>query len=77
MNQKQKFLNLILSYLTPVLVGIGIVLNLLTIMVFSRVKMRKYCVSISMICLAVSDTAILTISGTFSFNLIFYFISNN
>jgi hypothetical protein len=72
MSQKQNFLNLTLSYLTPVLVGVGIVLNLLTIMVFSRVKMRKYCVSVSMICLAVSDTAILTISGFF-FILFFFF----
>ena len=59
----QKFVSLALSCLTPVLVSVGIVLNLLTIMVFSRVKMRKYCVSISMICLAISDSAILTISG--------------
>jgi hypothetical protein len=48
-------------YVTPILVGIGLMLNLMTIMVFSRVKMRKYCLSISMICLAVSDTAVLTI----------------
>lgn len=59
---KKSFTSIILVSITPVLVAIGLVLNLLTIMVFSRLKMRKYCMSISMICLAISDTAVLTIS---------------
>lgn len=51
-----------LSYLgTPALVTAGCILNLLTIMVFCRKKMRKYCLSLSMVCLAISDTAVLII----------------
>ncbi|CAF0718948.1 unnamed protein product [Brachionus calyciflorus] len=46
---------------TPILVVTGAILNLLTIKVFCRRKMRKYCVSLSMISLAVSDTTVLTI----------------
>lgn len=46
---------------TPFLVVTGTILNLLTIMVFCRRKMRKYCVSLSMISLAVSDTTVLTV----------------
>ena len=62
MSHLRKTFNWFLFSITPVLVCIGLILNLLTIMVFSRLKMRKYCMSISMICLAVSDTAVLTIS---------------
>ena len=43
----------------PTLVTFGTILNLLTIMVFCRRRMCRYCLSISMICLAIADTAIL------------------
>lgn len=46
---------------TPIVVVTGSILNLLTIMVFCRRKMRKYCVSMSMIALAISDTSVLTV----------------
>jgi hypothetical protein len=46
-------------FLIPVLVALGFILNTLTIMVFCRRKMRKYCLSISMIYLALSDTLVL------------------
>ena len=45
----------------PSLVILGIILNLLTIMVFCRNRMRKFCFSLFMICLAISDTCVLTI----------------
>lgn len=67
MSDTRNSFNLVLVYITPTLVGVGVVLNLLTIMVFSRIKMRKYSVSILMISLAVSDTAVLTLSGIWYF----------
>lgn len=52
---------IIKSVWVPSLVIIGTILNLLTIMVFCRRRMRKYCLSISMICLAIADTAVLLV----------------
>jgi hypothetical protein len=51
--------NFAVDLLTPILIVIGVVLNILTIAVFSRPRMRKYCLSVSMICLAISDMTIL------------------
>ena len=45
--------------LIPILVFVGFILNTLTIMVFCRKKMKKYCLSISMIFLAIFDMLIL------------------
>ena len=65
---------------TPIVVVTGTILNLLTIMVFCRRKMRKYCVSLSMIALAISDTTVLTVPLLLSwldevfFN--YYFVNN-
>ena len=46
---------------TPIMILTGSILNLLTIIVFMRKRMRKYCFSLSMICLAISDTSVLSI----------------
>lgn len=54
------------KFYTPVMISIGTILNLLTIMVFCRAKMRKYCISLSMICLAISDTGVLSIPVLFT-----------
>ena len=51
---------------TPIMISIGTILNLLTIMVFCRARMRKYCISLSMICLAISDTGVLSIPVLFT-----------
>lgn len=48
-------------FLTPAIVAVGLILNLLTIMVFCRRKMKKYCLSVSMISLAVCDILILAV----------------
>jgi hypothetical protein len=56
-----EIINRIRIICTPFLVFVGVILNLLTIMVFCRRRMRKYCLSLSMISLAIADTAILTI----------------
>ncbi|RNA29338.1 G-coupled receptor -like protein [Brachionus plicatilis] len=65
---------------TPILVVTGTILNLLTIMVFCRRKMRKYCVSLSMIALAISDTSVLTMPLLLSWLdevfFHFYFVNN-
>ncbi len=65
---------------TPVMVLCGIVLNLLTIMVFCQHRMRKYCVSLSMICLAISDTNVLIFPVFFTwldeYFFDFYFLNN-
>ena len=53
--------SVIKSIWVPSLVSVGTILNLLTIMVFCRRRMRKYCISISMMCLAIADTAVLLI----------------
>lgn len=50
---------LIKSIWVPSIVSLGTVLNLLTIMVFCRRRMRKYCISLSMMSLAIADTAVL------------------
>lgn len=65
---------------TPIVVVTGTILNLLTIMVFCRRKVLKYCVSLSMIALAISDTTVLTVPLLLSwldevfFN--YYFVNN-
>lgn len=69
-----------LKMITPIMVFTGTILNLLTIMVFCRQRMRKYCISLSMICLAISDTGVLSIPVLFTwldetfFN--FFYINN-
>lgn len=49
------------SNFSPLMVLSGVILNLLTIMVFCRQRMRKYCFSLSMICLAISDISVLVL----------------
>nr|QVK45779.1 G protein-coupled receptor [Proales similis] len=46
---------------TPCLVIAGLILNMLTVAVFCRRNVRKFCMAWSMITLAVSDTAVLLI----------------
>jgi hypothetical protein len=53
-------------YLIPILVALGFVLNTLTIMVFCRRRMRKYCMSVSMIYLALSDMLVLLVPVFFT-----------
>jgi hypothetical protein len=48
-------------YLTPLLVSLGVVLNLLTVVVFCRPRMRKYIFSVSMIALAICDSLVLAV----------------
>lgn len=60
-SSSQKTAMMIKSIWVPSLVTIGTILNLLTIMVFCRRRMRKYCLSVSMMSLAVADTAVLLI----------------
>jgi len=65
---------------TPAMVLCGCVLNLLTIMVFCQQRMRKYCISLSMICLAISDTNVLVLPVFFTWLdehfFEFYFLNN-
>ena len=49
------------TFFIPIMILTGVILNLLTIMVFCRHRMRKYCFSLSMICLALSDISVLVI----------------
>ena len=67
-------------FLIPILVILGFILNLLTIIVFCRRKMRKYVFSVSMIALAISDTLVLVVPVLFTWiddNFFVSFYVNN
>ena len=65
---------------TPILVIVGTILNLLTIMVFCRRKIRKNCLALTMISLAIADISVLTVPVLFTWIdeifYQFYFLNN-
>lgn len=61
-NEKSLIVYVCIHFVMPCAVAIGIIGNLLSILVFARREMIKFCVSIFTIVLALSDILLLTTS---------------